>query len=61
LVDENRAAATTTPVQLLAEWPDTCLLISSWLNHVEIVKAMLAKGVPVSTSDKDGRGISLII
>ncbi|GAB1866370.1 Transient receptor potential channel pyrexia [Camponotus japonicus] len=48
-------AAAMTPVQLLAEWPDTCLLISSWLGHVEIVKALLAKGVPVSTSDDDGR------
>ncbi|GAB1869851.1 Transient receptor potential channel pyrexia [Camponotus japonicus] len=55
LVDENRAAATTTPVQLLAEWPDTCLLICSWLGHVEIIKALLEKGVPVSTCDNDGR------
>ncbi|EFN63912.1 Transient receptor potential channel pyrexia [Camponotus floridanus] len=55
LVDENRAAATMTPVQLLAEWPDTCLLISSWLGHVELVKALIEKGVPVSTKDNDGR------
>jgi len=61
LVDENRAAATTNPVQLLAEWPDTCLLISSWLGHLEIIKALLEKGVPVFTSDNDGRFISLII
>ncbi|XP_025264331.1 transient receptor potential channel pyrexia-like isoform X2 [Camponotus floridanus] len=44
-----------TPVQLLAEWPDTCLLISSWLGHVELVKALIEKGVPVSTKDNDGR------
>ncbi|EFN63911.1 Transient receptor potential channel pyrexia [Camponotus floridanus] len=55
LVDENRAAATMTPGQLLAEWPDTCLLISSWLGHVELVKALIEKGVPVSTKDNDGR------
>ncbi|EFN65782.1 Transient receptor potential channel pyrexia [Camponotus floridanus] len=55
LVDENRAAATTTPGQLLAGWPDTCLLISSWLSHVEIAKALLDKGAPVSTTDNDGR------
>jgi len=61
LVDENKAAATTTPGQPLAEWPNTCLLISSWLGHVEIIKALLEKGVPVSTCDNDGRFISLII
>ncbi|EFN62627.1 Transient receptor potential channel pyrexia, partial [Camponotus floridanus] len=33
----------------------TCLLISSWLGHIEIVKALLEKGVPVSTRDNDGR------
>ncbi|GAB1869847.1 Transient receptor potential channel pyrexia [Camponotus japonicus] len=51
----DEAAATTTPGQLLAEWPDTCLLISSWLGHVEIAKAFLDKGAPVSTTDNDGR------
>ncbi|XP_025270615.1 delta-latroinsectotoxin-Lt1a [Camponotus floridanus] len=60
LVDENRAAATMTPVQLLAEWPDTCLLISSWLGHIEIVKALIEKGVPVSTRDNDGRFMTLL-
>ncbi|EFN62632.1 Protein fem-1-like protein C [Camponotus floridanus] len=55
LVDENGAMPITTARQLLVEWPDTCLLISSWLGHVEIVKALLEKGVPVSTSDTDGR------
>ncbi|EFN62635.1 Transient receptor potential channel pyrexia [Camponotus floridanus] len=55
VVDENRAANITIRGQLLAKWPNTCLLISSWLGHVEIVKALLEKGVPVSTRDNDGR------
>ncbi|XP_050444857.1 transient receptor potential channel pyrexia-like [Cataglyphis hispanica] len=55
LANENGAAAAATPGQLLARWPDTCLLISSWLGHVEIAKALLNKGAPVSTSDNDGR------
>ncbi|XP_018342829.1 PREDICTED: transient receptor potential channel pyrexia-like [Trachymyrmex septentrionalis] len=55
LDSENGAAAAATPGQLLAGWPDTCLLISSWLGHVEIAKALLDKGAPVSTSDCDGR------
>lgn len=55
LASENGAAAAATPGQLLAGWPDTCLLISSWLGHAEIAKALLDKGAPVSTSDNDGR------
>ncbi|XP_014477620.1 PREDICTED: transient receptor potential channel pyrexia-like isoform X2 [Dinoponera quadriceps] len=55
LASENGAAASATPGQLLAGWPDTCLLISSWLGHVEIAKALLDKGAPVATSDSDGR------
>ncbi|EFN68830.1 Transient receptor potential channel pyrexia [Camponotus floridanus] len=55
LMDENRAATIPIPGQLLPEWPDTCLLISSWLGHAEIVKALLEKGVPVSTRDSNGR------
>ncbi|XP_029172878.1 transient receptor potential channel pyrexia-like [Nylanderia fulva] len=55
LASENGAAATATPGQLLAGWPDTCLLVSCWLGHVEIAKALLDKGTPVSTSDNDGR------
>lgn len=57
LANENGAAAGATPGQLLARWPDTCLLISSWLGHVEIAKALLDKGAPASTSDNDGRFI----
>jgi len=57
LDSENGAAAAATPGQLLAGWPDTCLLISCWLGHVEIAKALLDKGAPVSTSDCDGRYI----
>lgn len=60
LASENGAAASATPGQLLAGWPDTCLLISSWLGHVEITKALLDKGAPVATSDGDGRYICLI-
>ncbi|XP_011696912.1 PREDICTED: transient receptor potential channel pyrexia-like [Wasmannia auropunctata] len=55
LDSENGAAAAATPGQLLAGWPDTCLLISSWLGHVEIARALLDKGAPVSASDCDGR------
>ena len=55
LASENEAAAAATPGQLLAGWPDTCLLISSWLGHVELAKALLDKGAPVFTSDNDGR------
>ncbi|XP_072748034.1 transient receptor potential channel pyrexia [Anoplolepis gracilipes] len=55
LASENGAAAAATPTQLLAGWPDTCLLISSWLGHVEIAKALLGKGASVSTCDNDGR------
>lgn len=55
LDSENGAAAAATPGQLLAEWPDVCLLTSSWLGHVEIAKALLEKGALVSTSDCDGR------
>ncbi|GAB1869853.1 Transient receptor potential channel pyrexia [Camponotus japonicus] len=55
LANENGAASAATPAQLLAGWPDTCLLISSWLGHVEIAKALLDKGAPVFTSDNDGR------
>lgn len=61
LDSENEAAATATPGQLLAQWPDTCLLISSWLGHVEIARALLDKGAPVSTSDCDGRYTITII
>lgn len=57
LANENGAAAAATPGQLLARWPDTCSLISSWLGHVEIAKALLDKGASVSTSDNDGRFI----
>ncbi|XP_025072929.1 transient receptor potential channel pyrexia-like [Pogonomyrmex barbatus] len=55
LDSENGAAAAASPGQLLAGWPETCLLISSWLGHVEVVKALLDKGIPVSTRDIDGR------
>lgn len=55
LASENGAAASASPGQLLAGWPDTCLLISSWLGHVEIAKALLDKGTRVSTTDDDGR------
>lgn len=61
LASENGAAAAATPGQLLAGWPDTCLLISSWLGHVEIAKALLDKGAPVLTSDSNGRFISFLI
>lgn len=61
LASENRAVAVATSGQLLAGWPDTCLLIFSWLGHVEIAKALLDKGAPVSTSDNDGRFISHMI
>lgn len=57
LDSENEAAATATPGQLLARWPDTCLLISSWLGHVEIAMALLDKKASISTSDSDGRYI----
>lgn len=60
LANENGAAAAATPGQLLARWPDTCLLISSWLGNVEIVKALLDKGASVSASDNDGRYIRKI-
>ncbi|KAL0100199.1 hypothetical protein PUN28_019552 [Cardiocondyla obscurior] len=55
LDSENGAAAAASPGQLLVEWPDTCLLTSSWLGHVEIARVLLDKGAPVSASDRDGR------
>lgn len=61
LDSENGAAAVATPGQLFAKWPDTCLLTSSWLGHVEIARALLDKGALVSTSDCDGRYNVIII
>ncbi|XP_012535072.2 transient receptor potential channel pyrexia [Monomorium pharaonis] len=55
LDSENEAAAAATPGQLLVRWSDTCLLISSWLGHTEVAKALLDKGASVSASDCDGR------
>lgn len=55
LASENGAAAAATPGQLLAGWPDTCLMISCWLGHVEIARTLLDKGALVSTKDNDGR------
>jgi len=57
LASENEAAAAATPSQLLAGWPDTCLMISCWLGHVEIARALLNKGAPVSAKDNDGRHV----
>ncbi|XP_011152555.1 transient receptor potential channel pyrexia-like [Harpegnathos saltator] len=55
LASENGAAASASPGQLLTGWPDTCLLISSWLGHTEIAKALLDKGASVAAKDNDGR------
>lgn len=60
LASENGAAASATPGQLLAGWPDTCLLISSWLGHEEIAMALLDKGASVAMSDSDGRYVYLV-
>jgi hypothetical protein len=61
LDSENGAAAVATSGQLLAGWPDTCLLISSWLGHVEIAKALLDKGASVTTKDNNGRYTEVLL
>lgn len=55
LDNENGAAAVATSGQLLAGWPDTCLLISSWLGHAEIAKTLLDRGALATARDNDGR------
>jgi hypothetical protein len=32
-------------------------MISCWLGHVEIARALLNKGAPVSAKDNDGRHV----
>lgn len=55
LASENNAATTATPTELLIKWPETCLLVSCWVNHFEIVKILLKKNVNVFCRDEDGR------
>ncbi|XP_076762785.1 transient receptor potential channel pyrexia [Xylocopa sonorina] len=52
---ENEAAANATVPQLFLNWPDTCLLVSCYLGHVGVVKALLKKNAKVSARDSDGR------
>lgn len=52
---ENESAATATPEELLSKWPNTCLLVSTWLGQMELVKLLLEKGAEVSFRDNDGR------
>ncbi|XP_076235392.1 transient receptor potential channel pyrexia [Calliopsis andreniformis] len=55
LTIENEMAMNATIPQLLMRWPNTCLLVSCFLGHVEIVKALLSKNANVSARDSDGR------
>lgn len=52
---ENEAAINTTVPELFLRWPSTCLLVSCYLGHVDIVKALLTKNAKVSARDSDGR------
>ncbi|XP_012243698.1 transient receptor potential channel pyrexia-like isoform X2 [Bombus impatiens] len=53
---ENEAALNTTALQLFLRWPNTCLLVSCYLGHVNVVKALLkSKNANISARDSDGR------
>lgn len=52
---ENEAAANATASQLFIRWPNTCLLVSCYLGHLDLVKALLSKNAKVTTRDSDGR------
>ncbi|CAK9822839.1 Transient receptor potential channel pyrexia [Anthophora retusa] len=52
---ENDAATNTTAPQMFLQWPNTCLLVSCYLGHFEVVKALLNKNAKVSAKDSDGR------
>ncbi|XP_054010715.1 transient receptor potential channel pyrexia [Hylaeus anthracinus] len=55
LTIENEAAANATIPQLFKRWPNTCLLVSCYVGHVEVVKVLLNKNATVTTRDSDGR------
>ena len=55
LAAENDEAAGSEPGLILAKWPETCLLVSCWLNQYELSKALLDRGVNVNARDGDGR------
>ncbi|XP_024938932.1 uncharacterized protein LOC107265737 [Cephus cinctus] len=55
LAAENEAASAATPSHLLTKWPNTCLLVSCWLRHLELVKALLERGAHINCRDGDGR------
>jgi hypothetical protein len=55
LTAENEAALSSTPVDLITKWPNTCLLVSCWLEHFELVKILLKKGAQVNYRDFNGR------
>lgn len=52
---QNEAAASSTSESVLAKWPETCLLVASWLGQIEIVKALLQRGTNISIRDGHGR------
>ncbi|XP_029048675.1 transient receptor potential channel pyrexia isoform X5 [Osmia bicornis bicornis] len=52
---ENEAAANATASQLFTRWPNTCLLVSCYLCHLDLVKALLSKNAKVTARDSDGR------
>lgn len=52
---ENEAAVNATIPKLFIRWPNTCLLISCFLGHVEVVKVLLNKNAKVTARDGDGR------
>ncbi|KAK2583729.1 hypothetical protein KPH14_009647 [Odynerus spinipes] len=55
LASENSTATTASPTELLVKWSETCLLVACWVDHFEIVKALLEKKVNISCRDEDGR------
>ncbi|XP_076392292.1 transient receptor potential channel pyrexia isoform X2 [Megachile rotundata] len=52
---ENEVAANATALQLFTRWPNTCLLVSCYLGHLDLVKTLLSKNAKVSARDCDGR------
>lgn len=55
LAAENEAAASASPAELIAKWPNTCLLVSCFFGKYCLVKRLLEKGARVDACDGDGR------
>ncbi|XP_012266246.2 transient receptor potential channel pyrexia [Athalia rosae] len=55
LAAENEAAAAAEPEELIAKWPNTCLLVSCFFGNFDLAKHLLSKGARVDSCDGDGR------